>query len=92
MTSNLINHKPTLQGSAAMQHEGKFAQTLLHQKSKEAGYSFLENGGDPAGLNVRASNNLPDCMNSGTDQTHLQKRRLVSISPVPKMIDVKHQH
>ena len=73
MTSMGINHKPALQGSTAMQQEEKSAQSLLPEKSKEAGYSFLENGVDNGGLKARASNNLPDCINSGSDQFHLQK-------------------
>lgn len=92
ITSNVINHKPNMHGSRATQQEGKYAQSLFAQKSKEAGYSFLENGGDSAGLNARASNNSPDCINSGSGKIHLQKNRLLSISPMPKMEDLEHQH
>jgi hypothetical protein len=79
MTSIAINHKPTKKDSRATQQEGKYAQSLFAQKSKEAGYSFLENGGDTAGINPRARNNSPDCINSSSDEIHLQKDRLLSI-------------
>ena len=92
MTSNVINQKPNMHGSRATQQEGKYAQSLFAQKSKEAGYSFLENGSDSAGLNARASNNSPDCIYSGSGKIHLQKNRLLSNSPIPKMEDLEHQH